>query len=81
MTPREHRELSEEEKELKGKRKQVQEKLIKFATRIPVFMEKIKVDDNRVNITKMATTDNTYPAVTGGYITKSDKTTGGDPVA
>jgi len=46
-----------------------------------IFMEKIKVDDNRVNITKMATTDNTYPAVTGGYITKSDKTTGGDPVA
>ena len=38
MTPKEKRELSEEEKELKSKRKQVQEKLIKFATRIPVFM-------------------------------------------
>lgn len=32
------RELSEEEKEFKTKRKQIQEKLIKFATRIPVFM-------------------------------------------
>jgi len=32
------RELSEEEKEYKSLRKQIQEKLIKFATRIPVFM-------------------------------------------
>jgi len=32
------RELTEEEKEFKTKRKQIQEKLIKFATRIPVFM-------------------------------------------
>ena len=46
-----------------------------------VFMEKIKVDDNRVNIEKMDATCNSYPDVTGGYITKSDKTTGGDPVA
>lgn len=46
-----------------------------------VFMEKIKVDDNRVNIEKMDATCNSYPEVTGGYITKSDKTTGGDPVA
>ena len=30
--------LSDEEKEEKSKRKQVQEKLIKFATRIPIFM-------------------------------------------
>jgi len=46
-----------------------------------VFMEKIKVDDNRVNIEKMDATCNSHPEVTGGYITKSDKTTGGDPVA
>ena len=32
------REISEEEKEYKAKRKLVQEKLIKFATRIPAFM-------------------------------------------
>lgn len=38
MSQAEKRELSEEEKEYKSKRKQIQEKLIKFATRIPVFM-------------------------------------------
>ena len=35
---KEKKELTEEEKEMKSKRKQIQEKLIKFATRIPVFM-------------------------------------------
>ena len=38
MTPKEKKELTEEEKEYKSKRKEIQEKLIKFATRIPVFM-------------------------------------------
>ncbi len=38
MSPKEKKELSDEEKEYKGKRKQIQQKLIKFATRIPVFM-------------------------------------------
>jgi len=38
LTAKEKRELSEEEKEYKTARKQIQEKLIKFATRIPVFM-------------------------------------------
>lgn len=37
-TPKEKKEISAEEKEMKSKRKQIQEKLIKFATRIPVFM-------------------------------------------
>ena len=32
------RELTQEEKEYKSKRKEIQEKLIKFATRIPIFM-------------------------------------------
>ena len=45
------------------------------------FMEKIKPDKNRVNIETMDETCNNYPEVTGGYITKADKTTGGDPVA
>lgn len=35
---KEKKELSDEEKEIKSKRKQIQEKLIKFATRIPIFM-------------------------------------------
>jgi hypothetical protein len=38
LTAKEKKELTEEEKEYKSKRKQVQEKLIKFATRIPAFM-------------------------------------------
>ena len=38
LTPKEKKEISEEEKEYKSMRKQIQEKLIKFATRIPVFM-------------------------------------------
>lgn len=46
-----------------------------------VLMEKIKVDDNRVNIEKMDGTCNSYPEVTGGYITKADKTNDSDPVA
>ena len=37
-TQKEKKELSEQEREMKNKRKQIQEKLIKFATRIPVFM-------------------------------------------
>ena len=38
LTKEEKKQLTEEEKEYKSMRKQVQEKLIKFATRIPVFM-------------------------------------------
>ncbi len=38
LSEKEKKELSKAEKEYKNKRKQIQEKLIKFATRIPVFM-------------------------------------------
>lgn len=38
LSAREKRKLSAEEKEYKDKRKKIQEKLIKFATRIPAFM-------------------------------------------
>ena len=38
LTDKEKKELTAEEKEYKSKRKLVQEKLIKFATRIPAFM-------------------------------------------
>ena len=38
LTKKEKKKLSDEEKEYKSKRKQIQEKLIKFATRIPAFM-------------------------------------------
>ena len=38
LSKKEKKQMTEEEKEYKNLRKQIQEKLIKFATRIPVFM-------------------------------------------
>lgn len=38
LTPAEKKELTEDEKKAKSLRKQIQEKLVKFATRVPVFM-------------------------------------------
>jgi len=38
LSAKEKKELTEEEKEYKSKRKEIQEKLIKFATRVPIFM-------------------------------------------
>lgn len=38
LTKKEKKELSDAEKEIKSKRRQIQEKLMKFATRIPIFM-------------------------------------------
>lgn len=38
LSKQEKKELTEREKEIKSKRKEIQEKLLKFATRIPVFM-------------------------------------------
>ena len=38
LTDKEKKELTQEEKEYKSMRKQIQEKLIKFATRVPIFM-------------------------------------------
>lgn len=38
LTPRQKKELTAEEKAFKSRRKEIQEKLIKFATRIPIFM-------------------------------------------
>jgi hypothetical protein len=38
LSEKEKKELTEQEKDFKNKRKEIQEKLIKFATRIPVFM-------------------------------------------
>jgi hypothetical protein len=46
-----------------------------------IFMEKLKIDDERINIVQINNTDNALPQLSGGYITKADKTTGGDPVA
>jgi len=38
LTQKEKKELTEEEKEYKSLRKKIQDKLIKFATRVPIFM-------------------------------------------
>lgn len=38
LSKKEKKQLTDEEKEFKSKRKKIQEKLIKFATRVPVFM-------------------------------------------
>lgn len=46
-----------------------------------LLQEKVKADSNRVNVLKITTTDTAGDNLTGGYITKADKTTGGDPVA
>lgn len=61
----EKRELTEEEKEYKSKRKQIQEKLIKFATRIPAFMYLTDFRENTLHdvITKLE--PDLFRAVTG----------------
>jgi hypothetical protein len=46
-----------------------------------ILQEKIKADDNRVDVIKITNSDNTLPDLSGGYITKADKITGGDPIA
>ncbi len=46
-----------------------------------VLMEKIKRDSKRVNVLDMTVNDNALPSLSGGYIVKSDKTTGGDFIA
>lgn len=46
-----------------------------------ILTEKIKIDSDRVDLKKLKKDDNDAPDVTGGYIIKADKTTGGDFVA
>lgn len=43
-----------------------------------MLQEKLKTDDHRIDVIKIGKNDNTLPAVSGGYITKADKKTGGD---
>lgn len=65
VTPAEKKELTAEEKEYKSKRKQIQEKLIKFATRIPAFMYLTDYRENTLKdvITKIE--PDLFKAVTG----------------
>lgn len=70
LSDKKKRELSDEEKEYKSKRKQIQEKLIKFATRIPAFMYLTDFRENTLMdvITKLE--PDLFKAVTG--LTVSD---------
>jgi hypothetical protein len=65
LTTKEKRELTDEEKEYKSKRKLVQEKLIKFAARIPAFMYLTDFRENTLQdvITKLE--PGLFLAVTG----------------
>jgi len=65
LSPKEKKELTEAEKEYKSKRKLVQEKLIKFATRIPAFMYLTDFRENTLQdvITKLE--PELFLAVTG----------------
>jgi len=65
LTANEKKELTDEEKEYKSKRKLVQEKLIKFATRIPAFMYLTDFRENTLQdvITKLE--PELFLAVTG----------------
>jgi hypothetical protein len=65
LTAEEKKQLTEEEKEYKSKRKLVQEKLIKFATRIPAFMYLTDFRENTLQdvITKLE--PELFLAVTG----------------
>lgn len=65
LTPSEKKTLTAEEKDYKSKRKQIQEKLIKFATRIPAFMYLTDYRENTLHdvITKLE--PDLFRAVTG----------------
>jgi predicted house-cleaning noncanonical NTP pyrophosphatase (MazG superfamily) len=65
LTEKQKKQLTEEEKEYKSKRKLVQEKLIKFATRIPAFMYLTDFRENTLQdvITKIE--PDLFLAVTG----------------
>jgi hypothetical protein len=43
-----------------------------------LLQEKIKIDNNRVEIAKLTPNDNTLPNISGGYIFKKDKDSPGD---
>ncbi len=65
LSAKEKKQLTDEEKEFKSKRKLVQEKLIKFATRIPAFMYLTDFRENTLQdvITKIET--GLFETVTG----------------
>lgn len=69
LTAKEKKELTEAEREYKAKRKLIQEKLIKFATRIPAFMYLTDLRENTLQdvITKLE--PDLFATVTGLTVT------------
>ncbi len=69
LTEKQQKQLTELEREFKSKRKQIQEKLIKFATRIPAFMYLTDFRENTLQdvITKLE--PKLFLAVTGLTVT------------
>jgi len=65
LSAKEKKELSAEEKEFKSKRKLVQEKLIKFATRIPAFMYLTDFRENTLQDVIAKIEPDLFRAVTG----------------
>ena len=65
LTPKEKKKLTAEEREYKSMRKEIQEKLVKFATRIPAFMYLTDYRENTLKdvITKLE--PDLFKAVTG----------------
>jgi hypothetical protein len=46
-----------------------------------ILLEKLKADNNRIDINKIEQDDNDFPDITGGYVTKSDRANGSDSEA
>jgi len=65
LTAKQKKELTDEEKEYKSKRKLVQEKLIKFATRIPAFMYLTDFRENTLQDVITKVEPELFHAVTG----------------
>jgi hypothetical protein len=65
LTAKQKKELTDEEKEYKSKRKLVQEKLIKFATRIPAFMYLTDFRENTLQDVITRLEPDLFLAVTG----------------
>ncbi len=65
LSAREKKELSAEEREYKSKRKLIQEKLIKFATRIPAFMYLTDFRENKLQDVITRLEPDLFLAVTG----------------
>lgn len=65
LTTKQKKQLTEEEKEYKSKRKLVQEKLIKFATRIPAFMYLTDFRENKLQDVITRLEPDLFLAVTG----------------